>query len=238
MVVRLDEPPTLLVNSLRMFGGSQSIELRAGRLRVPDDGGVAVELQAADGSVQRIDLPYPPAGVGGLELVASPDERFAALLVYSGQSEQGYELFSLEPTLHHVSRLPYVQGEGLAPVFSPDSRYLAMVVTSGWRERGTGEDAENLLDPEARGEVLIDWGVLYVQEIPEGHVEASPIGTWIQRKTEPDDLYGWDFYESPRFTSNDRLVLPLPWGAELALQVPLGGPVTTPSPTVDSRKRD
>lgn len=221
-----------------MFGGSESVRIAAGTLRCayPD---VALELTRTDGSVDRVALPYPTAGLGGLELVVSADERFVALFVYSGQSEQGWELFEVDPaaqpSLRHVSSLPYVHGEGLAPVFSPDSRMLAMAVTGGWLERGSGRHAEEMLAPEARGEILVDWGMLYVQQLPTGEVQQSPIGTWIRRSMEIDDLYGWDLYEPPRFVGRRRLALPLPWGATLELDLPLGGPITTSNATTRPR---
>jgi hypothetical protein len=180
---------------------------------------------------QVVRLPPPVAGLEGLELVVSPDERYACLFVYSGQSQQGWELFEVEPALRHVSSLPYVHGEGLAPVFSPDSRYVAMVVTRQPTERGTGKKAEKLLKPDATGEVLIDWAMLYAQRVPSAPVEASPVGTWVKCSMEAGELLGWDLYESLRFTGKHRLVLPLPWGGVLELGLPLGGPVTTPSPT-------
>lgn len=220
-----------------MYGGSEAVALQTGAIvRCSYDGEIVVTLgQGPDQQV--VKLPTPEAGLGGLELVVSPDEQYAALLVYSGQSEQGWEVFALAPQLQHVARLPYVLGEGLAPVFSTDSRHLAMIVTCAPRERGTGEDAEALLDPEARGEVLIDWAVLYVQELPSGAVEASPVGTWIKRSMEPAELLGWDLYESLRFVGKRRLELPLPWGTTLELRIPLGGPVTTPSPVPDTRSK-
>jgi hypothetical protein len=50
-----------------------------------------------------ITLPYPNAGYGGHELVRSPDGRHLAVFLYSGQSEQGWELFQLEPVLVDAS---------------------------------------------------------------------------------------------------------------------------------------
>lgn len=217
-----------------MYGGSESVALRSGKLvRCGYDNEIVVTLGGAGQADEVVRLPSPEAGLGGLELVVSPDERYAALLVYSGDVEMGWELFELAPTLRRVSGLPYVQGEGLAPVFSPDSHYLAMVLTTGARERGTGKAAEKLLRPEAKGEVLLDWAMLYVQRVPDGAVEASPVGTWVKRSMEADEVLGWDLYESLRFSGGKhRLVLPLPWGGVLELGIPLGGPVTTPSPVL------
>jgi hypothetical protein len=225
-----------------MFGGHEAISLRSGvtiRCAIDREVGSAMVVTLGRGADPSSDvsvrLPSPREGIGGLELVVSPDERLAVLLVYSGQSEQGWELFAIEPELRHLSSLPYVQGEGLAPVFSADSRHLAMIVRVEPRERGTGEAAEALLGPDASGEVLIDWATLFIQPVPEGEVEASAIGTWVRRSTDPDEIYGWDLYESVRFTRNHQLTVPLPWGGLLELPVPLGGSVTTPSPPTRSR---
>jgi hypothetical protein len=222
-----------------MFGGHEAVSLRSGATircaidRVVDHA-IVVTLERG-GSNEVLRLPSPLEGLGGLELVVSPDERLAALLVYSGQSEQGWELFAIEPALRHLSSLPYVRGEGLAPVFSSDSRTLAMIVTVEPRERGTGEYAEALLDPEASGEILIDWATLFIQQVPDGEVEASAIGTWVRRSTDPDEIQGWDLYESLRFTRNHQLTVPLPWGGLLELPIPLGGSVTTPPPPPSKR---
>lgn len=215
-----------------MYGGDEAVGLSSGAIvRCGFDGAMVVTLSRAGHGDQVVRLPSPEGGLGGLELVLSPDERYAALLVYSGHTEMGWELFELTPSLRHVSSLPYVHGEGLAPVFSPDSRYLVMILTTGARERGTGKNAEALLRPDAKGEVLLDWAMLYVQRIPLGAVEASPVGTWVKRSTEAAEVMGWDLYESLRFSGDKhRLVLPLPWGGVLELGIPLGGPVTTPSP--------
>lgn len=154
-----------------IFGGANEVELEAGTLR-RIGGGVIVELARTGGELERVELPYPRNGFGGSELVVSPDQHWAALFVYSGQSEQGWELFELAPKLRHVGGLPYVRGQGMAPAFSPDSRYIAMTVVggvAGFRERTTGRHAEEVLDPRAPEDasVLIDWAVLYWQRIPE-----------------------------------------------------------------------
>ena len=48
-------------------------------------------------AVDPIVLPYPDRGVGGGQFVLSPSERTAILSLYSGQSEQGYEVFESVP---------------------------------------------------------------------------------------------------------------------------------------------
>jgi hypothetical protein len=210
-----------------IFGGSESVILGTGATLHCGD--LFVEMRHASGAVERVELVRPGAGVGGTELVVSPDERFAALFVYSGQSEQGYELFELSPMLRHVGGLPYVYGTGMAPVFSPDSRYLAMVVAAEWRTRATGEHAETLFDGSA-GAILVDWGWLHVHAIPDGPVTSVPLGTLIERTFDVDTSAEWDLHELPAFVAPDRLAIGLPWGARVLVDVPPRGPVTTPRP--------
>jgi hypothetical protein len=85
-----------------VFGGASEVSLRSGAR-----------------------LALPAHGLRHLELVVSPDERNAALGMWSGQSEQGYVLFDLDP-LRVLAQLDYVFGEGDAPMFSPDGRWLVI----------------------------------------------------------------------------------------------------------------
>src|SRR5579884_4035686 len=77
-----------------------------------------------------ITLPYPRAGYGGVILSISPQARYAAALLYSGQSETGYELFALAPSLQHIGGLPYIYGEedGTPMQFSPDEALVAVAI--------------------------------------------------------------------------------------------------------------
>ncbi len=96
---------------------------------VDDLGGMTVSVvnNRTSSELGQIFLPCPSHGYGGHELVVSPHGLYLALFLYSGQSEVGYELFALQPTLQHLGGLPYVFGEGEAPVFSADDRWLAMM---------------------------------------------------------------------------------------------------------------
>jgi len=44
--------------------------------------------------VSQVELPYPSAGIGGGRLLKSPSEGHVVLSLYSGQSEEGYEVFA------------------------------------------------------------------------------------------------------------------------------------------------
>lgn len=168
---------------------------------------------ARDGDVIR--LPYPTAGYGGSELVVSVDERLAAMFIYSGQNEQGWELFSLAP-LRHLGGLPYVIGTGGAPTFSPDSAWLAMFVAVDPTIRGTGEYAEEVLGAEDDSVVIVDWGRIYLQAMPDGAIQEVPVGTSVPRSTSFDHVLEWRSFDTVVWTDG-ALVLELP-----------GGPVVVP----------
>lgn len=217
------------------FGGAKQVALRSGHTLTcgidRNRGTYWVALDGADR--QRIEQPIMRAGIGGVELVVSPDERYAALFVYSGQSEQGYDLFELAPKLRQLDGLAYVPGEGLAPFFAPDSRRVAMAITQTRMIRGTEEYAEELLDPDADPdeEILVDWAALYVQDLPAGTPRRTPIGTDVPASADIDDIEEWNLYEPSRFVGPDRIRIPLPWGTHLDVALPATEPQTTERPT-------
>jgi hypothetical protein len=176
---------------------------------------------------QRISLGYPSAGLGGGTLLVSPDERYAVLYVLSGQSEQGYEVFALEPELRHLGGIPYRNGEGDAPKFTSDGRWLVMLATTHPVVHGTQTSAEEVLDPDADGELVVDWAELLVQPIPYGAPRIVPIATAIPASFDPDAFEDWTLWDAWELRA-DRAVLRLPWGPEVEVPLPPAGPVTTP----------
>lgn len=220
-------------NDGSVFGGSESVILRSHATvhcgKEPRAREFWVAIEGPADARQQVVLPVPSSGYGGSELVVSPDQRWAALFIYSGQSEAGYELFALEPALAHVGQLPYVRGEGTVPVFSPDSQWLVMVTTNQRRVRGTGEYAEEVLG-EGEGEVLIDWATVHVQRVTDGPVVSTAIGTPVPRATSYDEVAEWTLDNATTFPSNDRIAIQLPWGERIEIALPLSGPITTAAP--------
>ncbi len=100
-------------------------------------------------------MPVPAGGSGGEELVVSLDERWGVLFHYSGQAEQGWELFALDPLRHVGGTGGYVRGTGDAPRFSPDGNWLVMGGSVIPMVRGTEEYGEEALDG-GEGEILVD----------------------------------------------------------------------------------
>ena len=154
---------------------------REGRLRVSIDGG------------GHVDLPYPRRGYGGHEFVVAPGERVVAIFLYSGQSEIGYELFSLEPSLAHLRSCPYRTGAGDVPVFSPDARLIGLAWTVNGRlvpeadlsfeEAMVGPD-ERLISPLA-----LHWATLRVEDVATGDVEQCEVHVRVPAgwPMEPED---------------------------------------------------
>jgi hypothetical protein len=177
-----------------------------------------LDAGAASGT---IELPYLPGGYGGHELVVSPDERYLALYLYSGQSQQGWELFELAPQLRHLPGLPYVRGMGDAVQFSPDGAWLVMLVRNELRARDSGAYYESLCDPHADGSAVIDLGHVYVQRVPDGAIERFAVGATLPLALDFDEVSEWELYDALRFTSPSRFEISLPWGERVACQLPV-----------------
>lgn len=157
---------------------------------------------------------------GGHELVVSPDERYLAISIFSGQSTQGYELFQLSPQLKHVGGLPDTGGEGTGPYFSPDGRYLALVLSNvGWKWRD---------------ENVFDWAMLHLLTLPDGPLISRAIGTPIPRSMDRGELADWNLYDAVSWAGPATLDLLLPWEERMTIALPPGdGPITTPPFTPD-----
>lgn len=169
-------------------------------------------------------------GVGGVNLTISGSGRLGAAQVYSGQSEEGYVLFSL-PDLVTLATLPYVAGESASPcVFSPDEDHLAFVVEPDacwWA--GGGEEAD--WDTPARGGP-VQWAVLHVQETrPPGVRGEHPVLVDLPAGWLPSgDLAGASWPRNLRFAGAGRVVFDVPWGGTCSIPFPPEGPCFAPPP--------
>jgi len=171
------------------------------------------------------------AGVAGVELVLSPMGDAGVVHFYSGQSEEGFAVFSL-PELVTMSRLPYVSGESACPcVFSPDGRYVVLV-TEPYAMWWAGDDEADWDTPAAGGRM--PWATIHVHEVrPQGlrdqvavFVEV-PLG-WVP----PEEIQCASWPRNLRFTAAARLAFDAPWGGTCETDFPPPGSCDAPPPSV------
>ena len=175
-------------------------------------------------------FPSWDGGVGGYEFVVSDDERYLALFLYSGQSTQGFELFTLRPAFKHIGGVPETYGHGGPPVFSPDGRWLVMFMDSDYCVRGTGEYAEDLYDGQSDARIVLDWAYLHVLRLPELTRHSVAVGADILLSTDPEVYLDWDTYDAVQFTAADVLALRMPDGRDVPVSLPPEGPITVRDP--------
>jgi hypothetical protein len=200
------------------------------------DGGVRITAEAIRNGVQVTrDGDRAPehaavawsGGVGGLELVGSPDGRYAVLFVFTGQSSQGYELFAIAPTLARIGGLAQVHGHGDAPRFSPDARWLVALIDQDPRVRGSGDYFEMIQDDDADDFVIVEWAQLHVHRIPDPSPVTIAVGVQLPRSTDLDVIREWRPYDVVAFATADTVTLGLPWGDVQTVQLPPTRAVTS-----------
>lgn len=153
-----------------------------------------------------------------------------AALLYSGQSETGYELFSLVPEFSHVGGMAYVAGESdLSPIaFSPDGRLAALAVEKSpfWWTDPNDDDAD-WETPSAGG--LFDWSTLDVHTLGERAPVEFALRVNAPRGWYPGGSGAWP--ERLRFVGRSTLVVGVPWAADFTFDLPsAGGSIVVPSP--------
>lgn len=167
-------------------------------------------------------LPHPSHGFGGAVLSISRQSRYAAALLYSGQSQTGYELFALTPHLQHIASFPYISAESdLTPMpFSPDETMVAVAVEDNgmwWAE--PEDDAADWDTPAVGGPV--EWGALFLHRIGDESPIRCPLvvdlpSGW-RRPLDKDGMWP----EELRFESDRWMSLGPPWGTRFSFEVPL-----------------
>lgn len=177
------------------------------------------------------------SGVGGSEIVVSPDEQYAAVFHYSGESSEGYDMFRLSPHLEYLGGMDE-GGLGDPPIFSPGSQYLAHIMME---RRGfllpsgeTDEDLDYFILPDS-GPLVFEFADLRVQPLPGSAIEVHPIRAHLpadldrfleERRTSAEEWLGEDLDVKMEFLSDRVLRLHC---TELAgpvdLELPFTGPV-------------
>jgi len=194
----------------------------------------------ADGgerSVLQVKADWLNSGVGGSEIVVSPDERYAAVFHYSGQSSEGYDLFRLAPSLEYLGGMDE-SGEGDPPTFSPGSQQLAHIM---FEPRGfllpSGElddDLDYFELPDTRP-LIFEFGDLRVHALPGSDIAAHPLRAHLpadldrflaERRTTDEEWLAEDLKVSMEFLSDRVLRLECTELAEpVDLELPITGPI-------------
>lgn len=194
----------------------------------------------ADGgerSVLQVKADWLDSGVGGSEIVVSPDEHYAAVFHYSGESSEGYDMFRLSPSLEYLGGMDDT-GIGNPPVFSPGSQYLAHIM---FETRGfllpsgeTDDDLDYFVLPDTRP-LIFELGDLRVQALPGSDIEVHPLRAHLpadldrflaERHTTDEEWLAEQLTVEMEFVTDQVLRLRCTELAEpVDLELPITGPV-------------
>ena len=160
-------------------------------------------------SLSQLALPGRPAGVAGYIPSVDPTGRHAAVLMYSGQSEEGYVLLGLDP-LRLLQEVPYRNGESsLDPMaFSPSGELVAFILSEQPVWWTTSDDAD--WDTPAEGGV-VEWATLHLHRIGEADARRISLRTHVAPGWVPPEL---PYHRGLRFLDETTLQVSLPWGQE------------------------
>ena len=205
------------------MGGLEELETASGAtLRVETENALTVIVEGGGHASQRVTLPYPDAGYGGHELLLSADETYLVLFLYSGQCEQGYELFTYRPEFAHIASFPYVVGVGDAPVFSRDGRLLAMAwtLTPGRVQKLASDVTESAAVP---------WVEVHLRRLDDGTVWSCLVQV---RSVDGArfDAREHDVPEGLRVTATE-VAFDTDWGVQVRIPLPLPEVVVVEGPT-------
>ena len=172
---------------------------------------VAVRLLRKDGSADSVPLPYPRAGLAGGRIIVSPSERLAVLSIYSGQSEEGYELFGIADRLTHLGSLGYQIGEFASYCFSPDESLLVMALPNRCGEWWSPWD-DGEAEPAGSGRLAFSFGQLRLHEVATAKISVHDLRINVAEGWEPART-NYDPDLRPVCLSAQTLQLHMPWGA-------------------------
>jgi hypothetical protein len=145
--------------------------------------------------------------------------HYAAALLYSGQSEIGYELFSLVPSLRHIAGLSYMRGESdLTPMqFSPDEALVAVAIEENPLWWADPEDETADWDTPAVGGP-VEWAVLLVHRIGNKRPSRYPLVVDLPAGWRGPEEGAWP--AKLRFEDDNSISMALPWAKRFSFEVP------------------
>ena len=186
-----------------------SVTLSDGATLTLNAGADALEIRrAVEGATpEALALPWPRRGFAGGDFCVSPSERYVVLSMYSGQSEEGYELLALDP-LRHISGLPYVYGFLSSFAFSPDESRLVMALLQDCSDWWIAWEDEAELEEDGR--MCFPVGGVHLHDIASGHIDACRLLVRVPASWRPPSSHE-ALTLAPRF-SESAIVLDAPWG--------------------------
>jgi hypothetical protein len=144
--------------------------------------------------------------------------------MFSGQSEESYELFRVGDGLERVASMGYERGEVACFCFSKQEDLLLMALPDmcceWWQPWEDGE-----AEPDGKGRLSFRFGQIRVLEIETNTVSVHEIRVSVDEGWEPNDA-PYDPELNPRLDAK-RLLLSMPWG-ETEIPVPMPGTVVVP----------
>jgi hypothetical protein len=143
--------------------------------------------------------------------------------MYSGQSEEGYELFQIGDGIARVSGLPYVFGDGAGFCFSADESILVMALAFSSMEWWLPWE-EEAAEPDDDGRLVFAFGELRTHDIATSAISVHEMRVCVGTDWEPARRE-YDPNLEPRFIDQRRLALSMPWG-DIELDVPPRGQIT------------
>jgi hypothetical protein len=171
---------------------------------------------ADGGPAEKLLIPWPRRGFAGGSFFLSESEEMAVLSMYSGQSEEGYELLGLSP-LRRISTSPYVFGYLSSFAFSHDESVLAVALlqdcTEWWtRWEDEMEDFGGTSDDSFVSKDRVDFpvGSLRLHDISSDTVQSCHLHVRVSQKWRPTPC-DVELALIPSF-DGDSVLLEAPWG--------------------------
>ena len=176
---------------------------------------ITVRLLRDEHATGEAIIPYPGHGLAGGHFIVSPSERFAVLSMFSGQSEEGYELFRIDDSVSRVSGLPYQVGEVASFCFSGDESLLVMALPSRCSEWWIPWE-EGEAEPDGAGRQVFPFGEIRIEQIVTRASSVHELHVSVPDDWQPS-RQEYDPDLNPHLTAHS-LALSMPWGV---VQLPL-----------------
>jgi hypothetical protein len=181
------------------------------RLLQDSDGSIVLEHVLTEDVVRALIFEPRSAGLGGGRLILSPSEKVVVVSIYSGQSEEGFELVAVEPRLRHLLTRDYVFGEEASFAFTPSEDRLAMMYPFSCSEWWLGFD-EGESVPMPGGAMRFPFGEFRLFDLHTGAETVHSLHVLLPAGwTPPEELWDSNLRVS---LSGEHMTFMAPWGTE------------------------